>query len=83
MHASVRIRKGIPGRGLDNHGVYNPPAISGWTCTGVNDQKVQWILPSHEKKTMDEDKLLPLEIELMNYISPIVYQNLWEIQGSP
>jgi hypothetical protein len=82
MHASVRLRKGIPGRGLDDHGVYDPPAMQGWKCTGVNDQKVQWILPGHENNTMDEDQLLPLEVELMKYISPSVYENLWKIQGS-
>jgi hypothetical protein len=82
MHASVRIRKGTPGRGLDDHGVYDPPALSGWSCTGVEEHNVQWIIPGHYKKTMAEDELLPLEIELMKYISLDTYKNLWIIQGS-
>jgi hypothetical protein len=82
MHASVRIRKGIPGRGLDDHGIYNPPALDGWTCTGVADKKVQWRLPGHNKKTMDEDELLDLELELMEFISPGMSEELWKIQGT-
>jgi hypothetical protein len=83
MHASVRIRKGTPGRGLDDRGVYDPPALQGWDCIGVNDkQKVQWVLPGHERKTMDEDELLPLEIDLLKNISPGVFDNLWKIQGT-
>lgn len=82
MHASVRIRKGTPGRGLNDHGIYDPPALSGWKCTGVNDHKVQWILPGHEKKVMEEDELLPLEIQLMENISTTSCDNLWKIQGS-
>jgi hypothetical protein len=82
MHASVRIRKGIPGRGLDDRGVYDPPALQGWDCTGVNEKKVQWVLPGHERRTMDEDKLLPLEIDFMKFISPAMYDKLWMIQGS-
>lgn len=80
MHASVRIRKGIPGRGLDDHGIYNPPALDGWTCTGVADEKVQWLLPGHDKITMDEDKLLDLELKLMEFISPGMSEDLWKIQ---
>jgi hypothetical protein len=82
MHASVRIRKGIPGRGLDDHGIYNPPALDGWTCTGVADEKVQWLLPGHDKKTMDEDELLDLELKLMEFISPGMSKDLWKIQGT-
>ena len=82
MHASVRIRKGIPGRGLDDHGIYNPPALDGWTCTGVANRKVQWLLPGHDKKTMAEDELLDLERELMDFISPGMSEELWKIQGT-
>jgi hypothetical protein len=82
MHASVRIRKGTPGHGLDDHGVYDPPALSGWSCTGVKEHNVRWIIPGHNKKIMAEDELLPLEIELMKYISLDTYNNLWIIQGS-
>jgi hypothetical protein len=82
MHASVRIRKGIPGRGFDDHGIYNPPALDGWTCTGVADEKVQWLLPGHDKITMDEDKLLDLELKLMEFISPGMSEDLWKIQGT-
>ena len=82
MHASVRIRKGLHGRGLDDNGVYNPPALQDWVCTGVDSKSVKWILPGHKEKSMDEDELLPLELELMEYISPDVRQQLWNIQGS-
>jgi hypothetical protein len=82
MHASVRIRKGIPGRGLDDHGTYNPPSLDGWICTGVANKKVQWLLPGHNKKTMDEDELHDLELELMEFISPDIHEDLWEIQGT-
>jgi hypothetical protein len=82
MHACVRIRKGVPGRGLDDHGVYNPPALAGWTCTGVSEENVQWFPLGHETKPMPEDKLLPLEIALMEYISPGFEKKLWKIQGS-
>lgn len=82
MHASVRIRKGIPGRGLDDHGVYNPAALAGWTCTIVNEEKVQWLPLGHDTVPMPEDELLPLEMDLMRYISPDIEQKLWKIQGS-
>ena len=78
----MRIRKGVPGRGLDDHGVYNPPAVAGWTCTGVNEENVQWLPLGHDTAPMPEDTLLPLEVELMKFISPRIWQNLWVIQGS-
>ena len=87
VHASVRIRKGLHGRGLDDNGVYNPPALRDWTCTGVDSKNPRWTLPGHtmpgqKEPLMEEDELLPLELELMQYISPYVYDNLWKIQGS-
>ena len=82
VHASVRIRKGLHGRGLDDNGVYNPPSLKDWVCTGVDSKKPRWILPGHKEKSMEEDELLPLELELMKFISPDLPQHIWNIQGS-
>lgn len=84
VHASVRIRIGLHGHGLDDHGIYKPPSLQDWICTGVDDKKkVRWVLPGHSDKSMDEDELQPLEIELMKFISPEIYDSFWYIQGSP
>jgi len=69
VHASVRIRKGLHGRGPDDNGVYNPPALQDWVCTGVGEEKVRWILPGHKEKVLPEDELLPLEKELLDFVS--------------
>lgn len=91
VHASVRIRKGLRGRGLDDHGLYNPPSLDHWICTGVggtaDDSYIKWILPGHEslpgheEKSMPEDELSELELALIG-MSPLIKDNIWKIQGT-
>jgi hypothetical protein len=47
--------------------------LNGWTCTGVANKKAQWLLPGHDKKTMDEDELHELEPELGSVEISIIY----------
>lgn len=35
MHPSVRLRMGLPGKGLEDRGEYAPGALDGWKVAGV------------------------------------------------
>lgn len=35
IHPSVRLRMGLPGKGLSDSGEYNPEALYGWTVVGT------------------------------------------------
>jgi hypothetical protein len=35
MHSSVRLRMGVPGKGLEDKGDYNPEAMDGWKVHGT------------------------------------------------
>jgi hypothetical protein len=87
VHASVRIRLGLGGKGLDDKGNYTPEALKGWSCKGVTGREadIYWEreLKAGEKqaKIMPEDKLSNLELELLNYSNGIAPLDFWEIKA--
>jgi hypothetical protein len=39
MHAIVRLRMGLPMKGLEDKGDYDPESMEGWTATGLGGVK--------------------------------------------
>jgi hypothetical protein len=37
IHPSVRLRMGLPGKGLQDKGDYNPESLDGWKIVGTTD----------------------------------------------
>lgn len=42
MHASVRLRMGLPGKGLEDKGDYNPESLTGWKVHGLGGLGKEW-----------------------------------------
>jgi hypothetical protein len=82
VHASVRIRLGLNGLGLNNKGDYEPPALENWVCEGVGGQgsegRIRWV---KGEKQMMEDRLEPLEMKLINRSSDKVKNSLYSIHA--
>jgi hypothetical protein len=84
LHSSVRIRMGIPGKGLEDKGDYNPPSLDGWSVSGTSPPapgelklSLDQILEGQKKivwrkgdLTMPEEPLSQLEFDLLNKYLP-------------
>ena len=83
IHSSVRIRMGVPGRGLEDSGEYNPAALEGWRVTGTNASggsqaaSLQQIVEAQKSivwrkgdLAMPEEPLTELEYKLLNKFLP-------------
>jgi hypothetical protein len=82
VHASVRVRLGLHGLGLDDKRDYKPPALENWVCEGVGGQgskgKIRWV---KGEKQMMEDQLEPLELELINRSLDDVKDSLYSLHA--
>jgi hypothetical protein len=82
VHASVRLRLGIPGKGLEDRGEYAPGALDGWKVVGVanvpvgpvtlpqiqvGQKKIYW---QKEGRTMEEEVMSELEWDLLKTGTP-------------
>lgn len=69
VHASVRIRKELGGRGTEDKGSYNPTSLIGYRLLGNPRQKdVRWVYegPKGEpERVLKEDTLGEIELELL------------------
>lgn len=64
IHASVRIRKVHGGKGEEDQGNYDPPALKGFKLVGTpGANNVRWEAGS--KRVLQEDVLGPVEKELL------------------
>lgn len=86
VHASVRIRMGIPGLGLQDKGIYESIPLEGWEVKGMatkddddNHVTLQSINKGQESiywekdgKKLPEDMLGPLEFELLRTFLPSI-----------
>jgi len=85
MHSSVRLRMGVPGKGLEDKGDYNPEAMDGWKVHGtapasapgpVTLEQIQegqkGIYWQNGNKKMPEELLTKLEWELMMTFTPTI-----------
>jgi hypothetical protein len=84
VHSSVRIRMGVPGKGLEDQGDYNPPSLEGWKLSGTTPPapgephlSLQQILDGQKKiawqkggLSMQEEPLSQLEFDLLNQYLP-------------
>jgi uncharacterized protein (DUF2235 family) len=84
IHSSVRVRMGVPGKGLEDKGDYNPPSLEGWKLSGISppapgepklslDQILEGqkkIVWSKGNLTMQEEPLSQLEFDLLNEYVP-------------
>jgi uncharacterized protein (DUF2235 family) len=83
IHSSVRIRMGVPGKGLEDKGNYNPASLEGWSIEGTSTTGqsqalgFQEILDGQEKivwrkgdLVMQEEPLSQLEYDLLNQFLP-------------
>lgn len=69
VHASVRIRKGLKGRGTEDKGPYNPTSLAGYRLLGDPHQgNTRWVYTSAKgepERVLREDTLGELELELL------------------
>ncbi|KAF2424255.1 hypothetical protein EJ08DRAFT_652495 [Tothia fuscella] len=84
IHPSVRLRMGLPGKGLEDRGEYAPAALDGWSVVGVRaptagNVKLQQIQEVQRKifwqkgaKRMEEEIMSELEWELLKTSDPSV-----------
>src|SRR5436305_13455251 len=71
VHASVRVRLGLPGKGLEDKGNYSCAALDGWKVHGVQDSETKFRWQNEDgQKSMEEDLLSEIEWELLESISP-------------
>lgn len=64
IHASVRVRKLRKGRGENDHGTYDPPALAGFKLVGTPDENnVRWEAGS--KRVLQEDVMGSEEKKLL------------------
>lgn len=76
IHASVRIRRLLGGRGTEDKGSYHPSSLLGYRCEGDPQQgTVRWVYEGKRagepgrkgnwQKALPEDVLGPMELELL------------------
>ena len=69
VHASVRIRKELGGRGTEDKGLYNPTSLVGYRLLGnPRDKDVRWVYEGTKGKperVLKEDELGEIELELL------------------